>query len=111
LSLHPAGLLLWSILMLEEQRYILAGALFAVLLNMKHLFAYLGPVYFVFLLKHYVLEGSSSSSSSSWAAVVQRLVLLGGTVVLICVVSFGPFIAMGQMGQVSLFAKISVPVA
>jgi hypothetical protein len=108
--LHPAGLLLWSILMLEEQRYILAGAMFAVLLNMKHLFAYLGPVYFVFLLKHYVLDcGSSSSSngsgsSSSWAAVVQRLVLLGGTVVLICAVSFGPFIAMGQLGQVRYLA-------
>jgi alpha-1,3-glucosyltransferase len=112
--------------MLEEQRYILAGALFAVLLNMKHLFAYLGPVYFVFLLKHYVLIGGSSSSgsnasssngngsssssgsSSSWAAVVQRLVLLGGTVVLICGASFGPFIAMGQMGQVRNLGMVVV---
>jgi alpha-1,3-glucosyltransferase len=97
--------------MLDKQRYVLAGALFAVLLNMKHLFAYLGPVYFVYQLKHYVLDGFSSSSSSrssgssscgsSWSSVLQRLLLLGGTVVLICGVSFGPFIAMGQMGQVS----------
>jgi alpha-1,3-glucosyltransferase len=108
--LHLAGLLLWSILMLEEQRYILAGALFAVLLNMKHLFAYLGPIYFVFLLKHYVLDSKSSSgngSSSSWAVVLRRLVLLGGTVVLICGVSFGPFIAMGQIGQVRYTYKVS----
>ncbi|WIA16323.1 hypothetical protein OEZ85_013022 [Tetradesmus obliquus] len=104
------GLLLWSILMLEEQRYVLAGALFALLLNMKHLFAYLGPAYFVFLLRHYVLDGSSSSSSSGssssgsssggCAGMLRRLVLLGGVVVAICGVSFGPFVALGQMGQV-----------
>jgi alpha-1,3-glucosyltransferase len=93
-------------LLLEEQRYILAGVLFALLLNMKHLFAYLGPAYFVFLLRHYVLDSAFSSSSggngssSSWAEVLRRLMLLGGTVVLICGASIGPFIAMGQMGQV-----------
>lgn len=78
------------------------GVLFAVLLNMKHLFAYLAPVYFVFLLKHYVLTDSSSSSSGSidWPAALKRLVVLGGSVVVVCGVSFGPFLAMGQMQQV-----------
>lgn len=87
---------------LEEQRYVFGGVLFAVLLNMKHLFAYLAPVYFVFLLKHYVLTDSSSSSSGSidWPAALKRLVVLGGSVVVVCGVSFGPFLAMGQMQQV-----------
>lgn len=75
----------------------LGGVLFAVLLNMKHLFAYLGPVYFVFLLKHYVL---ADSSSDGWRAAAGRLVLLGGAVVAVCAASFGPFVAMGQMKQV-----------
>jgi alpha-1,3-glucosyltransferase len=92
--------------MLEEGRCVLGGVLFAVLLNMKHLFAYLAPVYFLFLLKHYVLSSDASSrgqdsSSSKAAAAVMRLALLGGSVLLVCGVSFGPFIAMGQMRQVS----------
>lgn len=94
--------------MAEEQRYILSGVLFAVLLNMKHLFVYLAPVYFVFLLRHYVLvddtnssSSPSSSSSLSWTGNIKRLVSLGGAVSLVCGVSFGPFIAMGQMSQVS----------
>lgn len=96
---------MWSVLMIEEQHYLLAGVLFAVLLNMKHLFAYLAPVYFVFLLRHHVLDGgassnSLSSSSSYWAGVFGRLALLGGAVLLVCGVSFGPFIAMGQLRQV-----------
>lgn len=111
--LLAAGLLVWSILMIQEQRYILSGLLFAVLLNMKHLFAYLAPVYFTFLLRHYVLDGDSSSSSErskgtgsrssrdySWEGALRRLALLGGSVLLVCAVSFGPFIAMGQLKQV-----------
>lgn len=31
----------------------LGGLVFAVLLNMKHLFACLSPLYFVYLLRHY----------------------------------------------------------
>ena len=48
-----AGILLWSIACIEEGRDVLAAALFALLLNMKHLFACLGPLYFVYLLRHY----------------------------------------------------------
>eukprot|EP00878_Enallax_costatus_P040630 GHUV01046957.1.p1 GENE.GHUV01046957.1~~GHUV01046957.1.p1 ORF type:complete len:308 (+),score=62.78 GHUV01046957.1:100-1023(+) len=105
------GLLVWSILMAEEQRYILSGILFAVLLNMKHLFAYLAPVFFVFLLRHYVLHGSSRNSvsskgsSGSWAAAFTRLMILGGAVLAVCGASFGPFTLMGQLKQVTSAAK------
>lgn len=110
LLLLPAGLLVYSITCVEQQQYVLGGVLFAVLLNMKHLFAYLGPVYFAFLLRHYVLAGGSSTTGGtaggqgtagfSWFAALQRLVLLGSAVVAVCAVSFGPFIAMGQLKQV-----------
>jgi alpha-1,3-glucosyltransferase len=102
--------LVYSILFIEEGRYVLGSVLFAVLLNMKHLFAYLGPVYFVFLLKHYVLADSSSSSSGSsvsWRAAAGRLVLLGGAVLAVCGASFGPFVAMGQMKQVRAISSSS----
>jgi hypothetical protein len=105
LSFLVVGLLVFSILFIEEQQYVLGGVLFAVLLNMKHLFAYLAPVYFVFLLKHYVLSDSSSTAtagpgSSSWASALVRLAVLGGAVLAVCGVSFGPFVAMGQAQQV-----------
>jgi alpha-1,3-glucosyltransferase len=50
-----AGVLLWSIIAIEQQQDLLGGALFAVLLNLKHLFAYVAPVYFVYLLRHYCM--------------------------------------------------------
>jgi alpha-1,3-glucosyltransferase len=114
------GLLLYSILMVEQQQDLAAGALFALLLNLKHLFAYVAPVYFVYLLRHYCMgagdqqqeissssssgKGSSSSSAGqaqvSLAAALSRLVKLGSIVLFIFGVSFGPFIAMGQLSQV-----------
>ena len=48
-----AGILLWSIALIQEGRDVAAALCFAVLLNMKHLFAALAPLYFVYLLRHY----------------------------------------------------------
>jgi len=47
-----AGLLVWAIALTEHQRDLAAAAVFAVLLNMKHLFAAAAPVFFVYLLRH-----------------------------------------------------------
>lgn len=47
------GILLWSIVCIEEGLDVLAAALFALLLNMKHLLACLTPLYLVYLLRHY----------------------------------------------------------
>ena len=48
-----AGILLWSIALIQEGRDVAAAFLFALLLNMKHLFAALAPLYFVYLLRHH----------------------------------------------------------
>jgi ALG6, ALG8 glycosyltransferase family len=48
--MRPAGLLVWSVALLERQRDLAAAAVFAALLNMKHLFAAAAPLYFVYLL-------------------------------------------------------------
>ena len=52
-SAASAGLLLWSILLIQQQQHILGSILFAVLVNMKHLYASLAPIYLVYLLRYY----------------------------------------------------------
>ena len=47
------GILVWSLALVREGHDLAGGVLFAVLLNMKHLFACLAPVYFVYLLRHH----------------------------------------------------------
>lgn len=52
-NFFAAGILLWSLGLAIEGKDLASGLLFAVLINMKHLFLVLGPVYFVYLLRHH----------------------------------------------------------
>ena len=47
-----AGLLVWSLALMREARGVAAAAVYAVLVNMKHLFLCLAPLYLVYLLSH-----------------------------------------------------------
>lgn len=78
---------------------------FACLLNFKHIFAYVAPAYFVFLLKHYCFkhrdpEGHVKQPSDVLSAPsllnfdVRRFIKLGVLVISIFLLSFGPFIYM-----------------
>ena len=64
-SAASAGLLLWSILLIQQQQHILGSVLFAVLVNMKHLYATLAPIYLVYLLRYYCRSVSSSTKLPS----------------------------------------------
>lgn len=48
-----AGLFVLSLLAAAEECYLLSALLFAVLLNMKHIFLYASPAFFCFLLRRY----------------------------------------------------------
>ena len=48
-----AGLFLLSAALVGRGRDLAGGVAFAILLNMKHLFACAAPVYFVYLLRHH----------------------------------------------------------
>eukprot|EP00884_Botryococcus_braunii_P019288 jgi/Botrbrau1/6042/Bobra.0042s0025.2 len=83
------GMLLWSVALIREGHNLLGALIFAALLNMKHLFACLGPLYFIYLLRHFC-----------WGpGFAKRFVGLGAMVSAIFGISFGPFIWMGQLGQ------------
>jgi ALG6, ALG8 glycosyltransferase family len=99
-----AGVLLWSLLLLRDGHDVLGGAAFAVLLNLKHLFAYLAPLFFVYLLRHFVLQRAHDPATSTLAGgtlgAVGRLTALGSAVAAVFAASLGPFVAMGQLQQV-----------
>lgn len=63
------------------------GALwFSILLNMKHIYAYIAPPFFVYMLSSFVLAKPFSLSRSAY-----RLAVLGTVVIAVFFVSFAPF--------------------
>eukprot|EP01018_Ginkgo_biloba_P013764 Gb_35161 [translate_table: standard] len=84
------GILLLSLSLLNEGQDLMGGVVFAVLLCFKHLFAVAGPVYFVYLLRHYC-RGSYK---------ILRFFTLGVSVVIVFLLAFGPFLYYGQIPQV-----------
>ncbi|CCG82797.1 Dolichyl pyrophosphate Glc1Man9GlcNAc2 alpha-1,3-glucosyltransferase [Taphrina deformans PYCC 5710] len=87
------GLLMYSILALDTQP-IYGALLFAVLLCFKHIYLYLAPAYFVYLLRKVVLR------SNFKGVLVSRTIKLGAAVILPFAIAFGPFLYMQQMSQV-----------
>jgi alpha-1,3-glucosyltransferase len=53
------AILIISIGFAKHQRYLLSALLFSILLNLKHIFLYIAPAYFVFLLSAYCFYDSS----------------------------------------------------
>ncbi|CCM04819.1 uncharacterized protein FIBRA_07012 [Fibroporia radiculosa] len=86
------GILLWSILMARNDNKLASGFLFAVLLNFKHIYMYLAPAYFIYLLRSFCL-------SPSGALLPARFISLANAVILVFLVSLGPFLLMGQLPQ------------
>eukprot|EP01025_Chloroclados_australasicus_P013206 TRINITY_DN16266_c1_g1_i1.p1 TRINITY_DN16266_c1_g1~~TRINITY_DN16266_c1_g1_i1.p1 ORF type:complete len:436 (-),score=21.34 TRINITY_DN16266_c1_g1_i1:33-1256(-) len=86
------GILMWSILAMEEGNVLLSGFLFAVLINMKHLFVFAGPLYFVYILRTYICNKQLAQG-------LLNLTLMGSVVIGVCAVSLGPFIVTGQGAQ------------
>ncbi|KIY46608.1 glycosyltransferase family 57 protein [Fistulina hepatica ATCC 64428] len=87
------GILLWSILMAREGRKLASGILFAVLLNFKHIYLYLAPAYFIYLLRSFCF-------SPTGTPMLKNFLALANGVIVVFLLSFGPFILMGQVPQV-----------
>ncbi|AGO12684.1 AaceriADR210Cp [[Ashbya] aceris (nom. inval.)] len=89
------AVLVASIVAARERRYLLCGACFTVALCLKHIFLYLAPAYFVFLLRAYVLDLGEfrfrSYRDLVFAVRWGNLCRLGGVVLAILFVTFAPF--------------------
>lgn len=78
------GLLLLSLGAMISEDYLRSAIYFTVLLHMKHIFIYLAPVYFLYLLRSFCFSAGLSQA-------IQRLIKLAGIVLGITALSFGPF--------------------
>ena len=113
------GILLVSLACLRKGYDLAGGVVYAVLLNFKHIYLYVAPLYFVYLLRHYCFvpcnkiqnegaegkqEGRMRSGSAEEMVVlsskrafsVKRFLLLGVCVILAFAASFGPFLMCGN---------------
>ncbi|XP_061558034.1 probable dolichyl pyrophosphate Glc1Man9GlcNAc2 alpha-1,3-glucosyltransferase [Phycodurus eques] len=95
------GFLLLSVAKHLQSQHLQGALLFAILLNLKHIYLYVAPAYGIFLLRSYCFTEDDIGGSIKWRSFSPlRLLALGSIVVAVCALSFGPFIAMGQLPQV-----------
>lgn len=89
------GILILSIIIARRPSGLLmSGISFAALLCLKHIYLYLAPAYFVYLLRAYCL------GKSSWLSIrFANCVKLGSAIVAVFLLAFGPFAYWGQMDQ------------
>lgn len=94
------GILILSLVLARKPSTLLAsGLLFAGLLCLKHIYLYLAPAYFVYLLRVYCL-----SQRSILHIRFSNAIKLGVGLVVIFGVAFGPFWYWGQLDQ--LFRRL-----
>ena len=80
------ALLIASIAFVEDGRFVAGALCYTVLVNFKHLFVYLGPLYLVALLRHACFDQNKAFRLGPF-------VQLAGTVVGVCAASLAPFVA------------------
>ncbi|KAH9898840.1 ALG6, ALG8 glycosyltransferase family-domain-containing protein [Xylariomycetidae sp. FL2044] len=90
------GILILSLVLARQRSGLLtSGLLFAALLCMKHIYLYLAPAYFVYLLRIYCL-----SPKSIFRIQFLNCLKLASGILGIVGVAFGPFALKGQMPQI-----------
>ncbi|KAJ1812324.1 glycosyl transferase [Coemansia sp. RSA 2598] len=96
------GVLVYSLVFALEGRDLLSGIAFAMLLCFKHIFMYIAPAYFLYLLLHYcAVYRRHGSRQLDLKASALRLLNLGFSVALVFGIAFGPFAYMGQLSQLA----------
>ncbi|RYO85611.1 hypothetical protein DL764_009141 [Monosporascus ibericus] len=90
------GILIASLVLARQKSGLLAsGLVFAALLCMKHIYLYLAPAYFVYLLRVYCL-----SPKSIFHIQFLNCVKLGAGILAVFGLAFGPFALQGQIPQI-----------
>lgn len=94
------GILILSLVLARKQStLLLSGLVFAVLLCFKHIYMYIAPAYFVYLLRAYCL--GDRPAFPYFRIQFFNCVQLGLGIISIFAAAFGPFALLGQLEQVS----------
>ena len=91
-------LILSIVLARNNSTLLLSGLIFAVLLCFKHIYMYLAPAYFVYLLRAYCL--AQRSSFPYFSIRFFNCVKLGLGIIAVFASAFGPFALWSQLEQV-----------
>uniref|UniRef100_A0A3Q3QI24 Alpha-1,3-glucosyltransferase n=1 Tax=Monopterus albus TaxID=43700 RepID=A0A3Q3QI24_MONAL len=95
------GFLLLSVAKHLQSQHLKGALLFSILLNLKHIYLYVAPAYGIYLLRSHCFAQNNKDGSVRWRSFSPlRLLALGSIVASVFALSFGPFIAMGQLPQV-----------
>lgn len=93
------GILVLSLVLARNNStLLLSGVLFAILLCFKHIYLYLAPAYFVYLLRAYCLQ--DRPSFPYFRIRFLNCIKLGVGIIGIFASAFGPFALWGQLEQV-----------
>ncbi|XP_031333165.1 probable dolichyl pyrophosphate Glc1Man9GlcNAc2 alpha-1,3-glucosyltransferase isoform X2 [Photinus pyralis] len=93
------GFLLLSCANLFQANYLSGAFWFLVLLNFKHIYLYIAPAYFIYLLRNYCITSRNLSIKNVITGFsVRNTIYLGSTVILVFAVTFVPFV--GHINQV-----------
>ncbi|EEB11514.1 dolichyl glycosyltransferase, putative [Pediculus humanus corporis] len=97
------GILLISISKLFQAKCLQSAIYFTILLNLKHIFIYVAPPYFIYLLRNYCFLNTTPGLTINWNSFSRnRFFKLSSVVIVIFLISFGPFIILNQMKQIIL---------
>ncbi|XP_004226900.2 dolichyl pyrophosphate Glc1Man9GlcNAc2 alpha-1,3-glucosyltransferase-like [Ciona intestinalis] len=85
------GFLFLSFANLMDENYLLSAMWFTILLNFKHIFLYIAPVYGVFFLRNYCTDKTANGFLAFLRIKSENLVTLASMVIVIFSMSFYPF--------------------
>lgn len=101
------GIFLLSISKMLQNQHLQSAMLFAILLNLKHLFLYVAPAYFIYLLRNYCFTRSDPGFSVDLNSFSKnRFLKLAGVVAIVFVSSFGPFTFSDPDGIRQIFNRL-----
>eukprot|EP01147_Barroeca_monosierra_P008769 gene8769-1148_t len=91
-----SGILLLSLAYMAQGQQVMGAVLFAALINFKHIYIYVGPAVFVYLLRTYCFHNKLTLKTFD----IWRFLKLSLVVIFVFSMSFSPFYYNGQINQV-----------
>jgi len=100
------GILIVSIRAMTAKRYLKSAFLFATLLCFKHIYLYVAPAYFVYLLKQYIFMRAPEAPKFTLGQCLARAVKLGSITIAPFILAFGPVFAADPEGLSPVLSRL-----